>query len=232
MKKLFTSAVLLITVTMLFAQPEVTKFLGIPVDGTKSEMISKLKAKGYTWNSTLECLEGEFNGRDVMIRVVTNNNKVYRILVRDKYTCNETDIRIRFNTLLSQFIKNDRYFPDFGASNEPIDEDENISFNISVNKKRYQASFIQFDKKILADTILYRNKLEQYLNDRYPEEEIAELRDKLNEDSDFAFQFVSNMYEDWFGNNSVWFMISEEYGKYRILLFYDNNNNAANGEDL
>lgn len=79
---------------------------------------------------------------------------------------------------------------------------------------------------------MYRNKLEQYLNDRYPEEEIAELRDKLNEDSDFAFQFVSNMYEDWFGNNSVWFMISEEYGKYRILLFYDNNNNAANGEDL
>lgn len=222
----------MLMVAMLNAQVEVTKFLGIPVDGTKYEMISKLKAKGYTWNSTYEWLEGEFNGRDVIIRVVTNNNKVYRILVVDKIYSNETEIRIRFNKLLSQFEKNERYLSELGALNEPIEDDEDISYNISVKNKRYEASFIQFDKKILADTILYRNKLEQYLNDRYPEEEIAELRDKLNEDSDFAFQFVSNMYEDWFGNNSVWFMISEEYGKYRILLFYDNNNNAANGEDL
>ena len=232
MKKLITLSVLMLMVAMLNAQVEVTKFLGIPVDGTKYEMISKLKAKGYTWNSTYEWLEGEFNGRDVIIRVVTNNNKVYRILVVDKIYSNETEIRIRFNKLLSQFEKNERYLSELGALNEPIEDDEDISYNISVKNKRYEASFIQFDKKILADTILYRNKLEQYLNDRYPEEEIAELRDKLNEDSDFAFQFVSNMYEDWFGNNSVWFMISEEYGKYRILLFYDNNNNAANGEDL
>lgn len=232
MKKLITLSVLMLMVAMLNAQVEVTKFLGIPIDGTKYEMISKLKAKGYTWNSTLECLEGEFNGREVMIIVGTNNNKVYRILVRDKYTCNETDIRIRFNTLLSQFTNNERYMPDFGASNEPIDEDENISFNISVKNKRYQASFFQFDKKIVADTILFRNKLEQYLYDRYTEEEIVKLRNKLNEDTEFAFQFISDMYEDWFGNNSVWFMIGEEYGKYRILLFYDNNNNAANGEDL
>lgn len=222
----------MLMVAMLNAQVEVTKFLGIPVDGTKYEMISKLKAKGYTWNSTLECLEGEFNGRDVMIKVVTNNNKVYRILVRDKYTCNETDIRIRFNTLLSQFKKNDRYIAPFGVSNEPIEEDENIFTNIRINKKRYQASFIQLDNKFIADTVLFRNKLEQYLYSRYTNEEIKEVRDKMQEDTYFAFQFITEMYEDWFGNNSVWFMIGEEYGKYRILLFYDNNNNAANGEDL
>ena len=109
MKKLITLSVLMLMVAMLNAQVEVTKFLGIPVDGTKYEMISKLKAKGYTWNSNLECLEGEFNGREVQIYVVTNNNKVYRILVVDKNYLNETDIRIRFNTLLSQFKKNERY---------------------------------------------------------------------------------------------------------------------------
>ena len=37
---------LLIVSTTVFAQKEVTKFLGIPVDGFKSEMIQKLKAKG------------------------------------------------------------------------------------------------------------------------------------------------------------------------------------------
>ena len=31
-----------------FAQKDVTKFLGIPVDGTKAQMIAKLKAKGFT----------------------------------------------------------------------------------------------------------------------------------------------------------------------------------------
>ena len=36
---------LLVASTTVFAQKEVTKFLGIPVDGYKSEMIQKLKAK-------------------------------------------------------------------------------------------------------------------------------------------------------------------------------------------
>ena len=38
--------------TILYAQKDVTQFLGIPVDGSKSEMIQKLKAKGYRYNST------------------------------------------------------------------------------------------------------------------------------------------------------------------------------------
>ena len=31
---------------------------------------------------------------------------------------------------------------------------------------------------------------------------------------------------------SVWFMISESYGKYYIIMFYDNEYIRANGEDL
>ena len=30
----------------------------------------------------------------------------------------------------------------------------------------------------------------------------------------------------------VWFMISENYGQYYITMFYDNEYNRANGEDL
>ena len=37
----------LVLATMTFAQKDVTKFLGIPVDGTKAEMMQKLKAKGF-----------------------------------------------------------------------------------------------------------------------------------------------------------------------------------------
>ena len=82
--------VALLLSAIVFAQPKsVTKFLGIPIDGSKAEMIQKLKEKGYTYNSKLDCLEGEFNGRDVQISVVTNNSKVYRILVQDAIPSSE-----------------------------------------------------------------------------------------------------------------------------------------------
>ena len=94
MKKILSLAVLLVFSLAMYAQKDVTKFLGIPVDGTKSEMIKKLKEKGFT--STLydkDVLEGEFNGVDVNISVVTNNNKVYRIFVADaNTTMNEADM--------------------------------------------------------------------------------------------------------------------------------------------
>ena len=42
--------------TALYAQKTVTKFLGIPVDGTKTAMIQQLEAKGYQYNSTMDVL--------------------------------------------------------------------------------------------------------------------------------------------------------------------------------
>ena len=82
-----------------FAQHEVTKFLGIPVDGSKSEMIRKLKDKGFKTSSVnKEMLEGEFNGKDVWLTVVENKDKVYRIAVFDMNgVTNPGEIKIRFN---------------------------------------------------------------------------------------------------------------------------------------
>lgn len=176
---------LLFASATVYAQKEVTKFLGIPVDGYKSEMIQKLKAKGYKYNSTTDCLEGEFNGREVEIGVVTNNNKVYRIAIIDKVSSNESDIRIRFNTLCSQFENNSKYF---GSRDQKLPENDDISYEISVNNKRYQATYYQINV----------------------------------DDSSF---------EDAF-NRQVWFMINDTYGRYQILMFYDNVYNQANGDDL
>ena len=47
MKKVLTVLALLMFSVAVYAQKDVTKFLGIPVDGTKSAMIQKLKAKGF-----------------------------------------------------------------------------------------------------------------------------------------------------------------------------------------
>lgn len=48
MKKILLFIAMLITSATLNAQDkDVTKFLGIPVDGTKAAMIQKLKTKGF-----------------------------------------------------------------------------------------------------------------------------------------------------------------------------------------
>ena len=68
-----------------YSQKDVTKFLGIPVDGSEYDMRSKLIEKGYSYDSITNRLSGAFNGEDVYIYIVTNKvmnqeNKVRRII--------------------------------------------------------------------------------------------------------------------------------------------------------
>ena len=78
MKKVLFAVVLFVLSASVYAQKDVTRFLGIPIDGSKSEMIRKLKAKGFEKDPYMEdFLTGEFNGTDVKVAVVTNGNKVY-----------------------------------------------------------------------------------------------------------------------------------------------------------
>ena len=122
------------------AQNDVTTFLGIPVDGFKSEMKQKLVSKGFVPKKvgTNEFLEGEFNGTDVHVYIATNNNKVYRIMLCDANTQNEANIKIRFNKLVSQFENNKRYT---SLDKYTLSDEENISYEMTVNKKNYDALF-------------------------------------------------------------------------------------------
>ena len=203
------------------AQNDVTKFLGIPVDGTKAEMIRKLKAKGFTSSPyDKDILTGEFNGRDVEIHVVTNNNKVYRIMVVDANYTDETAIRIRFNRLCQQFNENKKYIsPD---EEYMISNTEDISYEINVHNKRYQAVFYQKPESFYNDiTALYLTK--------YTQEQIDNPTDEIQND---LIRMLSDYIEQTVINYPVWFMIDELYGKYGILMYYDNAYNQANGEDL
>jgi hypothetical protein len=212
--------ILLILPVALYAQKDVTQFLGIPVDGSKSEMIQKLKDKEYTISPyNKDVLVGEFNGTDVNIYIVTNNNKVCRILVDDANKKGETDIKIRFNTLIQQFQNNKKYLPlpESTVSKYNIPEDEDISYEISVKSKRYEALFYQktsdYDSLAIELGNLYKKEA---LNDA-DKERINEITEKMVNDS---------------LKKSVWFMISESYGKYSISIYYDNEYNRANGEGL
>lgn len=209
MKKLLSITMLLISSLFIYAQQDVTKFLGIPVDGSKSEMIQKLKAKGYT-SSPLDkdVLVGEFNGADVNIHVVTNNNKVYRIMICDVNNIDERAIQIRFNRLCEQFVNNSKY------SSLPLEEymipdDEDISYEITVHKKRYEAVFYQkTDETFMAKQI-------EAAFPQYTKEQLANPSEELRaEIVNFVTQYISK--------KAVWFMINERLGKYCITMYYDN----------
>ena len=150
-KKLMWLFMLVILPLATYAQKDVTQFLDIPVDGYKADMIKKLKSKGFTINKySGDALDGEFNGTDVNIFIATDNNKVWRIGVFDVNRTNETNIKIRFNNLIQQFVNNKRYFahPDSTIAKYRIPKEEDISYEISVNKKRYEAVFYQKNGKI------------------------------------------------------------------------------------
>ncbi|MBR3609054.1 MAG: hypothetical protein IKL50_04125 [Bacteroidales bacterium] len=222
MKKILSIFVLLIASVALYAQSDVTKFLGIPVDGFKSDMIQKLKAKGFVSTSyDKDVLEGEFNGYDVTVYVGTNNNKVYRIMICDKNNINEADIKIRFNNLCRQFANNPKYI---SLDDQTIFEDEDIGYEMLVNKKRYEAVFYQ--KPVERDSITSAKEMESFAFSRYTPEEFFNLpEDEL--------QTLGLEYAEYIlSKKTVWFMISEFRGKYYITMYYDNGYNKANGEDL
>lgn len=228
MKKYLLAFVMLLFSINIYAQKDVTKFMGIPVDGFKQQMFQKLKEKGFVASELGNgYLEGEFNGEDVYVNAVTNNNKVYRIFIKDKVARNQTDIKIRFNKLCRQFKENPKYITLSEGDDFTISEDEDISYEMTVNKKRYEAGFYQKPQDI--DSIAIQNSVDSILKTKYTKEQIEnptdeEYKDQLQFAVLYAFEILYS--------KSVWFMISEEYGKYYILMFYDNKYNEANGEDL
>lgn len=226
MKKILTIIIIAIFSLSSYAQKDVTKFLGIPVEGTKDEMIQKLKEKGFKTSAIdKDFLEGEFNGRDVRIQVVTNNNKVYRIVVTDVSSSDESGIKIRFNKLCQQFNKNDKYI---SSDDYTIEEDEDISFEISAHAKRYQALFKQ--KPDMSNPLDISKIIAEKAMQKYSLEQLNNPTDEINQ---YLMDLTIETVDDICNHKLVWFMIIQDrYDEYRIAMFYDNEYNHADGEDL
>lgn len=225
MKKILVLILLFVSI-MANAQQEVTKFLGIPVDGYKPAMIEKLKAKGYEYNQRLDCLTGEFNGYNVRLSIVTNNNKVWRIVVQDAITTDETNIKIRFNNLCRQFGKNKKYIPS-AFEDQTLSDNEDISYEMTVNKKRYEAVFYQIPSTM--DTLRIQQEIRNRLLEKYTEEQLENPTEEIVSDS--KYKTAIYMYK-LCSKRAVWFLIDEQYGRYSIIMYYDNEYNHSDGEDL
>ena len=228
MKKLLFSLLATLLTLSLYAQNDVTTFLGIPVDGFKSEMRQKLIDKGFTPKKVgnNEYLEGEFNGTDVHIYIATNNNKVYRIMVCDANTQDEANIKIRFNKLVNQFENNKRYT---ALDQYTISDTEDISYEMLVHKKNFDALFYQNPDMEKVDTLALQYKIREQLLEKYKPEQLENPTEEMNQEVQAIAMRIGM---DMIFKKPVWFRICESYREYYITMYYDNEYNHANGEDL
>ena len=242
MKRLLSFVIgILIMCSTVFGQSEGTlKFLGIPVDGSKSEMVAALKSKGFRYDSNSGFLVGDFNGRESHIGIVENHGKVYRVVVFDANTYDAGQIKIRFNNLIHQFENsNGKYY--YIDQNEMIPEDEDISYEIIVHDKQYSATFIYnplYGNDKLRDKLINEAVEEHklFLEENKDEKTIGGITyGEFYSDKDNYDQLISSIVGlkvIQMSNSSVWFQIFEYHGKYYIGLYYDNLINKPNGEDL
>lgn len=206
---------------------DVTKFLGIKIDGTMSNMKWNLIKKGFKESSIRDdILYGEFNGRDVYILIATNKDKVWRLVVADEVRTDVETVRMRFNSLCKQFEKNPKYLAPVEKmfSGQTIPEDEDIKNEILLHSKKYDAYYYQ-----VGDSIENKTFLNSVISNKYTKKQLANPNEEIEND---IFQSSIKIRLDAMDNKLVWFRIIEEYGKYYIAMFYENKYNEADGEDL
>ena len=100
---------------------------------------------------------------------------------------------------------------------------------MSVNNKRYEAAFYQVSYKE-NDSLSLMEYINNELNKKYSKDQIESMTEVelLNAKTTILFNYRIFVLP----KKSVWFMIGREYGRYFIIIYYDNENNMANGEDL
>ena len=234
MKRFITYIICSLCILNAYCQKDITTFLGIPVDGYKNEMKQKLREKGFEYykDADGEHYEGEFNGREVILFLNTNNNKIWRIMLCDAQLSNEADIKIRFNNLCWQFENNGKYvFVE--KERYTIPDDEDISYEMSVNNKRYDAYYFQDIDQEKIDTIAIRKQMQQKILEKYSQEELDNPTEAQAIDIDnYIREEAINYALLTMRKKTVWFTISQMQGMYYITMFYENGYNQANGEDL
>ena len=111
-----------------------------------------------------------------------------------------------------------------------LSDEENISYEMNVNKKNYDALFYQVPDKEKVDTLALEERIRKELLNKYTKEELANPSEETTKGvNDISIKIGIEMLM----MKPVWFRICEEsLGKYYITMYYDNEYNHANGEDL
>lgn len=223
MKKAILILSLLLITTTMFAQKDVTKFMGIAVDGTKAEMVEKLKAKGFTESTyNKDILNGTFYGSKVNLFIKTNQDKVYKITVIDEELANESSVKSRFNNLCRLFMKHKSYQVMLPIPYEKylIPDGESITKEMKDNEKVYEALFFQTPARTINKKI--ETEMKEALTAKFTLQEINDRTDAVKEE--ILNKHFDKLYEIY-SKKAVWFNINECMGKYSISASFENGYN-------
>lgn len=135
----------LVVLSILFATTataqKVIDFMDIPIDGTKAEMFTKLKEKGFRETDKPNMLVGLLDDLPVEVVVMDNvRNKLYEMDIRHEMGNDETLAIERYNNLLLKFRSDPKYNDSYS---ELIPEGEPIGEKLRANSGIYTACFTQ-----------------------------------------------------------------------------------------
>lgn len=142
MKKFYLIFICLLFSTCIFCQERVPEFFGIPIDGTKEEMIQKLVETG----KFIKCVSGD--KYDLMlinedfirlgvypfVKIYTHDSKV-AIIQQDFLNLSAKVAKILFNVFVERFSNDSEFIV---LKGDLIPEKEDIFYEMRVNKKEYK----------------------------------------------------------------------------------------------
>ena len=102
-------------------------------------------------------------------------------------------------------------------------------YNMTVKNKRYQALFYQLPDMEKVDTLAFAEQAKLEMLKKYTP---AQLESPTEEILLEIKSTTMRMAMELLAKKPVWFVISEHYGQYYITMYYDNEYNHSNGEDL
>ena len=132
MRKLVFTLLMFLTLSMSAQKNEVIRFMGIPIDGPKSEMLLELKEKGFEpindglTNDDASIMKGYFNGEKCTLSVNSYHNNVYNIIVVFDQEDTEINAKLRllyYNELLgTKYVSNPTGLDELSHFTTSIDE--------------------------------------------------------------------------------------------------------------
>lgn len=196
------------------------KFLGLPIGGTKKQMMEALKTRGFNIDYGNESMTGMFNGEEVKLFLTTNHGIIDKIKVIYPYCSEENDTRIKYNMLLSRFNRNAKYICVNPRAEVPIDE--KIYWKLEENNNTYDAIYFYLHPEVNAKDWAGKFKQEYQKHYKKPLQSLSyeEMEEAL---------FCLPMNVSAAVSGVVWFtMTSIHY----ININYINFKNRPRGEDL
>lgn len=215
MARIIFSLLILLSSLTIYAQKDITKFLDIPIDGTKAEMIQRLEDKGFKYDIYSDLLTGNLNNTGVIVYVSTHNNAVSNIIVADTTSYDRNNIALRFNNLLSNFENNPNYTKAMGQEiflHTDMVEDK-VSEHI-FNTHSKSAVFLQENRNQILTKIKHR------LLHKYSEEQILNPNPDFSIYCDIQIEIIN--YAQSEAKKQVIFYIKKQHGKYNLILSYQN----------